>query len=58
MCLQDHARRSGPEKASCEINLVLARVPNDLRHHIQERAKECYKQSQDFCQDSFNYLYD
>jgi hypothetical protein len=52
MCLQDHARRSfgqDPEKASCEIFLVLARFFKDLykTHHIQERAKECYKQSQD-----------
>jgi len=56
--MQDVRFGQGPEKASCEIFLVLARFFKDLyiTHNIQERAKECYKQSQDFCQDSFNYL--
>jgi hypothetical protein len=70
MCLQDHARRSFgqyPEKASCEIFLVLARFFKYLcrTNHFQERAKESCKHSQDpgfsaidQSRVSFKYLYD
>ena len=56
-----------PEKASCEIFLVLATFFKYLykTHHFQERAKECCKHSKDpgfsaidQSRVSFKYLYD